>query len=252
MKDTSWGKVSEWYDDVVNDADSFQSQVILPHIMRLVAPHKGQNILDVACGQGFFSKQFVDKEASVVGVDIGGELINLAKKNIKEGTFFTSPSHKLEMIKDKTVDVVVCILALQNIEKLNETIAEVRKKLVPNGRFIIVLNHPAFRIPKKTSWGWEGDAQYRRVDAYMSESSTEIDMNPGKEEDKINTVSFHRPLQVYFKMLAKNGFAVTKLEEWMSHKNSQEGPKKAEEDRMRKEIPMFMCLVSIPNSETKI
>lgn len=249
MKDTSWGKVSGWYDDVVNDADSFQSQVILPHIMRLVAPHKGQNILDVACGQGFFSKAM--EVANVVGIDIGGELINIAKKTAK-GHFFVTPSHKLDMVQDNTVDVAVCILALQNIEKLNETIAEVRKKLVKNGKFIIVLNHPAFRIPKKTSWGWEGDAQYRRVDAYMSESSTEIDMTPGKEEDKINTVSFHRPLQVYFKMLAKNGFAVTKLEEWISHKISQEGPKKAEEDRMRKEIPMFMCLVCVPNSEAKI
>jgi ubiquinone/menaquinone biosynthesis C-methylase UbiE len=178
--------------------------------------------------------------ANVVGVDIGGELINIAKKTAK-GHFFTSPSHELDMVQDNTVDVAMCILALQNIEKLNETIAEVRKKLVKNGKFIIVLNHPAFRIPKKTSWGWEGDAQYRRVDAYMSESSTEIDMTPGSEE-KVNTVSFHRPLQVYFKTLAKNGFAVTKLEEWISHKVSQDGPKKAEEDRMRKEIPMFIMI----------
>jgi ubiquinone/menaquinone biosynthesis C-methylase UbiE len=248
-KDTSWGKVSEWYDDVVNDTDSFQSQVILPHMMRLVAPHKGQNILDVACGQGFFSKAM--EVSNVVGVDIGGELINIAKKNVK-GHFFTSPSHKLDMVKDETVDIAICVLALQNIEKLNETVAEVKKKLVKNGRFIIVLNHPAFRIPKKTSWGWDGEAQYRRVDAYMSESSTEIDMTPGKEEDKINTVSFHRPLQVYFKAFNKAGFAVAKLEEWISHKVSQDGPKKAEEDRMRKEIPMFMCLVCVPNSETKV
>lgn len=248
MKDTSWGKVSTWYDDVVNDADSYQSQVILPNILRLVAPHKGMNILDLACGQGFFSKAL--EVANVVGVDIGGELVNLAKKNVK-GHFFVSPSHKLDMIQDGTVDTTICILALQNIEKLNETIAEVKKKLVPGGRFIIVLNHPAFRIPKNSSWGFEGEKQYRRIDAYMSESSSEIDMHPGAKE-KVTTVSFHRPLQVYFKALNKNGFAVTKLEEWISHKNSQEGPKKAEEDRMRKEIPMFLALVCIVNSETKI
>lgn len=252
IKDTSWGKVSEWYDDLLKDPDSYQSQVILPNIMRLVAPHKGQNILDLACGQGFFSKQFIEKGASVVGVDIGGELINIAKRNIKSGTFFTSPSHKLEMIKDGTVDTAVCILALQNIEKLNETIAEVKNKMDKNGRFIFVLNHPAFRIPKKSGWDWDGDSQYRRIDAYMSESTAEIDMNPGKEENKTNTISFHRPLQVYFKALSKNGFVVTKLEEWISHKVSQQGPKKAEEDRMRKEIPMFLCLVCVLDSQTKI
>lgn len=237
-KDTSWGKVSDWYDDVVNDADSYQSQVILPNVLRLVAPHKGMNILDLACGQGFFSKAL--EMANIVGVDVGGELINIAKKNVK-GHFFVSPSHKLDMVQDKTVDTAICILALQNIEKLNETIAEVKKKLVSGGRFVIVLNHPAFRIPKASSWGHDEEKQYRRIDAYMSESSVEIDMHPGAKE-KVNTVSFHRPLQVYFKALTKNGFVVTKLEEWISHKNSQEGPKKSEEDRMRKEIPMFLMI----------
>jgi hypothetical protein len=44
------------------------------------------------------------------------------------------------------------------------------------------------------------------------------------------------------KALAKAGFAVTNLEEWVSHKKSDSGPRAAEENRARKEIPMFMYL----------
>jgi hypothetical protein len=78
----------------------------------------------------------------------------------------------------------------------------------------------------------------------MSDSKIEIDMTPGEKVagKKKFTVSFHRPLQVFFKHLNKSGLAVTRLEEWISHKKSQNGPRGAEEDRMRKEIPMFLCI----------
>jgi hypothetical protein len=43
-------------------------------------------------------------------------------------------------------------------------------------------------------------------------------------------------------MFAKHDLAITRLEEWISHKTSEEGPKKKIEDDARKEIPLFMCL----------
>ena len=78
----------------------------------------------------------------------------------------------------------------------------------------------------------------------MSESRIDVDMTPGETDikKKESTISFHRPLQIYFKSMNKAGFAITRLEEWISHKKSQKGPRANEEDRMRKEIPMFLCL----------
>ena len=54
------------------------------------------------------------------------------------------------------------------------------------------------------------------------------------------TVSFHRPLQYYSKLFSATGFVITRLEEWISHKRSQVGPRQKEEDRMRSEIPLFL------------
>jgi hypothetical protein len=56
------------------------------------------------------------------------------------------------------------------------------------------------------------------------------------------TYSYHHPLQVYFKSFSKAGLAVLRLEEWISHKTSDKGPRKLAEDLSRKEIPLFMCL----------
>ena len=61
------------------------------------------------------------------------------------------------------------------------------------------------------------------------------------------TVSFHRPLQTYFRDLKTAGFFVSGFEEWISNKKSQNGPKQKVEDLARKEIPMFACIEAIKN-----
>lgn len=123
------------------------------------------------------------------------------------------------------------------------------RALKNNGKLFIVLNHPAFRNPKNTSWGFDEQSktQYRRVDAYLSESHTDIDMTPGAKEEgsKEKTVSFHRPLQVYAKALVKNGFLIARLEEWNSNKKSEFGPRQKAEDKARKEIPLFMMVEAV-------
>ena len=49
--------------------------------------------------------------------------------------YFSSPSHDLYMIQDGAQDIAVCVLALQNIEKLQDTMKEVARVLTPHGRF---------------------------------------------------------------------------------------------------------------------
>lgn len=251
-QETSWGGVAGWYDDLLeNKEGTYQKEVILPNLMRLLNPQKNEVVLDNACGQGFFSRAIAETGAKVIGVDIAKELIDIAQKNSsKEIAFHTSPSDLLNFIPDASVDKAITILALQNIEKLNETLAETFRVLKKGGKFFIVLNHPAFRIPKKSSWQWDGEnsKQYRRIDVYMSDIKERIEMNPGaKENNKEYTVSFHRPLQVYFKALNKAGFVVGRFEEWISHKESVKGARSDEENRIRKEIPMFAIIEAIKN-----
>jgi ubiquinone/menaquinone biosynthesis C-methylase UbiE len=245
---TSWNSVAEWYNThLEKSADSYQEKVIMPNVLRVLDPKPGIKVLDIACGQGYFSRAFTETGATVIGCDISKELIELAKKHSpKNIEYHTTPADDLSFVKDVSIDAAVIVLAIQNIENIVGTFSECARTLKPGGRLVIVLNHPVFRIPGRSSWEWDEKSavQYRRMDAYMSESQNKIDMNPGKNkiEDKNFTISFHRPLQSYFKALTKAGFVVSRLEEWISHKESQKGPRAEEEDRMRKEIPLFLCL----------
>ncbi len=249
---TSWEPVASWYDEMLSSQDTFQTQVILPNLLRLLPP-KGKRIIDIACGQGFFSKNFADAGGEVLGIDIAPSLIERARENAgKNLKFEVASASKMSMAESGYFDGGMIVLALQNIEDMPESLAEAARVLKNNGTLVIVLNHPCFRIPKASSWGFDEtmNTQYRRVDHYGVPFSQKIDMTPGakNEGEKIHTMSFHRPLQDYVKFLVKAGFVVVGLEEWISHRRSEKGPRSEAEDTARKEFPMFLTIVSRKNS----
>ncbi|MGI9118049.1 MAG: class I SAM-dependent methyltransferase [Minisyncoccia bacterium] len=250
---TSWNPVASWYDEYLQKSNTLQSEVVLPNLVRMLDIKPGHTILDVACGQGYFTEHFARLGATVYGTDISKELIAIADKNAKKQklniNYRILPSHKIPHISDMRVEIVTVVLAFENIENVSETLNEINRVLVTDGRVLVVLMHPAFRIPQESSWGYDTkrNVQYRTVEKYLSEATYKIDMHPGQKGKKhISTgditLSFHRSMQWYMKHFAKAGFAITKLEEWISHKESGAGPRKLAEDRARKEIPMFMCV----------
>jgi len=248
-KDTSWGSVADWYDEHLStDEDSYHRKVILPNLLRAMDVQPRDRVVDLACGTGFFVRELYKTTQQVLGVDISEELIAKAQIHGATGdqSYVVSSADDLKILKGASVDKISLVLAIQNIEFVGRMFAECARVLTSSGSMYIVMNHPTFRIPKATSWGWDEKnvSQYRRVDAYLSESKNNIDMHPGdkNQKDTTKTISFHRPLQFYVKAFGAHGFMLARLEEWISHKKSTPGVRQKEEDRIRKEIPLFMFL----------
>lgn len=245
-KNTSWNEAAEWYNALLEGEGTYQKDLILPNILRFMAIEKNDIILDLACGQGFFSRELRKKADKVMGVDASEKLIKIAESKSRDIDYHIAPADRLNFIRDKSIDKIAIILALQNMDDIASVFKECGRILKPKARLYFVLNHPAFRMPKTSSWGWDDQAgvQYRRIDAYLSGSRIAIQTHPGARPSEI-TWSFHRPLQTYIKALHKVGFAVSRLEEWNSRKTSEPGPRKKAEDKARKEIPLFMAVEGI-------
>ena len=244
-KNTSWSPVAAWYDEhLENNDDTYQKQVILPNLLRVLHPQRTDRILDIACGQGYFSREIAKTGAKVTASDISSELIKKAREHSDTSiAYHVAPADAQSFAKDHSYDAAIIILAIQNIENIQAAFTEMHRVLAPNGRGIIVMNHPTFRIPRHSDWSWDEKTrtQFRKTDRYLSAERIDIVAHPGDPRSE-TTPSFHRSLQDIFKPIAKAGFAVTKLEEWVSHKQSETGPRAKAEDAARREIPLFLML----------
>lgn len=256
-----WDGVAHWYDSYLSGPDTFQEKVIAPNVLRMLNIKKGEQLLDLACGQGYFSVLCAKEGAVVTGVDVSSVLIKKAEEAVAKSAPFAGKDTSVPTyivasadstgLKDSTFAVGLIVLALENIAQTQAVITELSRVLAPQGRAVVVLLHPSFRIPQHADWQYntKKGVQQRVVDRYLSECVIAIKERPhsgggftAKETKTATTYTYHRSLQWYSKSFRNAGFAITSIEEWISHKNSQPGPKQKIEDVARKEFPMFMAL----------
>jgi len=253
---TAWTDTADWYDHLVGQQGSeFQRHVVFPGALRLLAPQPGENILDVACGQGAFCRLLHQHAANATGVDASPDLIKLARARNSSLTPHPSPlapsyhiadARNLAFLPADTFAAAVCILAIQNIDKIPPVFHSISRVLAPAGRLVLVMVHPCFRGPKFASWAWDEqhNTQYRRVDRYLLPRKEPIVTHPGQKTGQY-TWTFHRPIHTYVKALRNAGLLIDALEEWPSHKTSTSGPRAPAENAARSEIPLFLALRSI-------
>lgn len=244
MNDSSWENSHKWYSDIVGPQGHFyHTTLVLPNTLRLLNLNFNSTLLDVACGQGVLSRS-IPKIQKYVGYDLSQGLVAEAKRlnKVKSNEFFVHDAqNKLPETLGQFTHAA-CILAIQNIMEPHEVFNAVAPHIAKGGTFVIVLNHPCFRIPRMSGWivDEKKKLQSRRVDRYMSFQKIPIATNPSKQESE-TTWSFHRPLSYFTQALKNAGFCIETIEEWCSTKTST-GKMAAQENRARNEFPLFMAI----------
>lgn len=246
-KNTSWSPVAKWYTGIVGEGGHyFHEHVILPRLKTLLDSKGGESIIDVGCGQGVYART-LPHNVDYTGIDVSKELIAEAKKLSKNSkhTYYVADATKGLPLPADSFDHAVSILALQNMKDTAGAIRGVGVALKKGGDFVMIINHPSFRIPRQSSWG-KDEAQkleYRRVNRYLSPLEIPINAHPGLA-DSVMTWTYHQPLEYYIKALKSAGLVVTDIEEWTSDKVSV-GKAAKGENRARAEFPLFMAIKAV-------
>ncbi|MBO0795717.1 MAG: hypothetical protein J2P36_32910, partial [Ktedonobacteraceae bacterium] len=67
---TNWDALTEWYDGWVGrDGSALHRELAIPATIDLLAPRRGERILDVGAGQGVLAPHIAAAQADYVGVD---------------------------------------------------------------------------------------------------------------------------------------------------------------------------------------
>jgi len=119
-------------------------------------------MLDIGCGEGYFSRFFAKEGAEVIGIDISDNLINAAREEEQKHPlgvkYFVADAAKLAMLDSKSFDVAFCYMALADIANYEGTIMEAARVLKRGGEFVVVIPHPCFTwrfLEGKMISGWE-------------------------------------------------------------------------------------------------
>ncbi len=179
-------------------------------VLTLLDIKKGDRILDLGCGQGVLAPEVNKAGADYFGIDASKNMIDQAlSRHKRDGNFFVGDVAKLlshQITKLAPFSGCVFMLSIEDIRFAESAISQASSLLFPNGKVVIFMLHPAFRIPRQSGWGLDPQRKliYRRVDSYLS--TLDVPMRTHYTTGKVLTRSFHRPISYYVNALAKADF----------------------------------------------
>ncbi len=248
-----WDELADWYNGWVGKGGSkYHRRLAIPTLLKLLNPQAGERILDIGAGQGVLAPDIAAAGADYTGVDVSGRLLAFARKNHQgKGRFIKCDAAKLHhasQLQVASFDAAVFLLSIQDMNPLAPILASAEKMLRPQARIVILMTHPAFRIPRQSGWGYDEKRklQYRRIDRYLSPLT--VPMKPYGGESSGANISFHRPIHHYINSLSDVGFHISRMEEVAVGGQSIKQKRSSAEMAADREIPVFLGLSAVRNA----
>lgn len=251
----TWNDAAEaWTDFVREGKDIARNEMNLQPVLYLLGNIKGKMILDLCCGEGINSRIVAGMGAQVTGIDISERLIEFAdekeKKDRQGIEYHVIDASNMDRFENESFDLVVCFMALMDIEDYRKSISEVSRVLNASGRFIFSITHPCFeqRIKDgKITGGWEfesvghesdtDNALHYKVDDYFETDIPEtVPWTMPRLKKPFETIAFHRTLSEYSKALHDSNLLISRIIE----------PKPTEVGI--KQLPVMKGFLRIPHS----
>ncbi len=125
---------------------------------------KDQNILDLGCGPGFYSKGLAEKGYSVTGIDLSKRSIEYAKEQIESEELDVEykVQNFLELDYDQKYDAVImmyCELGALTNQERDKLLEKVNNALKPGGLFIFDVFTAKKREEHELNKNWEAVQQ---------------------------------------------------------------------------------------------
>jgi 2-polyprenyl-3-methyl-5-hydroxy-6-metoxy-1,4-benzoquinol methylase len=214
-----WERISQWWNQAIGEGNDFQKTLIIPATDELLEATSGQTILDVACGNGNYSRHLAKMGARVVACDFCQGIVNCAKEKspaesnqIEYCNIDATDEAQLLSLGEGRFDSAVCSMAMMDMPTIEPLLFSLHKLLKPGGRFVFSVSHPCFNTAstRVTAELKQDTGNPRQVFGVAIEKylSTEVELSNGILNQPEPHYSFHRPLSALLAACFQAGFVV--------------------------------------------
>jgi 2-polyprenyl-3-methyl-5-hydroxy-6-metoxy-1,4-benzoquinol methylase len=220
----AWEKNGRWWSDRFGEGNDFHLNLVAPPVEKLLNIQRDEFVLDIACGNGAFSRRMADLGARVVGFDFSTSFVECARERsgayedrIEYHVIDATNTEQMLALGERQFAAAVSNMALMDMSDI-ESLAEcVPKLLKPGGRFVFSIMHPCFNNPDIRMAMEEEDRDGQlvttrsiKIGRYLTPFSSK---GVGIVGQPVPQTYFHRPLQDLLRPFLAQGMALTGLEE---------------------------------------
>lgn len=216
-----WDTKATYWDEQMGDGNQFQRELIGPATERLLHLKPGERILDVACGNGVFTRRLAALGAEVTGIDFSAQFIARARERatphdarITYQVVDATDAAALLRLGEGRFDALVCNMAMMDMATITPLVQAAPRLLTPQGRFVFSVQHPAFNSNAVQLSGTRDELDNShfavQVNAYLTVPPGRACGMPG---EPVAHWYFHRPLHELFGAFFQAGFVLNGLEE---------------------------------------
>lgn len=220
-----WEKNADFWDDKMGEhSNRFHREIVRPSTEKLLAIRREERILDVACGNGNFSRRLAELGAEVTAFDYSENLIRNARKRcaaycnqidfrVMDATDFNA----LMKLGEGSYDKAVANMALMDIADIQPLLKGIYELLKPEGVFVFSIMHPCFQTPgmrKVMESVDQGSGGKKRSGVQVfSYKTPECYEGNAIEGQPALQYYYHRPLSDILHQSFEEGFVLDAMEE---------------------------------------
>lgn len=217
-----WDTNAGFWNERMGEGNEFHKTVIEPVQDKLIGVVKGMNILEIACGNGQYSRHLAERGAHITACDLSEKMIENARErtdspNVTYLTLDCTSSKELGKLTENSFDAAVCTMAFMDIHDLVPLSEALPKLLKPNSFFIFSQCHPCFNsgsielVHEQFEVNGRMDNKYSlKISRYGQQQKYLGEAMTGQP---VLQNYYHRPLHKIFQPFFDNGFVLDAFEE---------------------------------------
>jgi len=234
-----------WEEFVESGADYYRTEVHGPALLNACGEIEQLRVLDLGCGQGWFSRQMARRGARVVGVDLSPAMLGHARRHEEEeplGIEYVEidAAQVHRSLAPAPFELVTACMSIQDMGDPHEAIEAVGQLLPIGGRVVFSVPHPFSEMAYRE---WERDGEGNKlalkVDRYFESGTATLQWDMPRLRYSWETPRWRLSLSEWSAVVRGAGLVIVGLRE--PRPTAEQVARRPELDDCRR-LPYFLVI----------